>query len=699
MLLAFSATGCSRPDGRVDLSDLNLLLISIDTLRSDRLGAYGDSLAETPRLDDLAERGIRFENVYTHVPLTLPAHSTLFTGKYPFAHGVRTNGSYALRREESTLAEVLQSRGFHTSAIVSSFILSGKFGLEQGFESYDDGLGEGELLRGFTSEIGASEVAAKFLRHTPSLREPFFAFVHFYDPHQPYDPPEPYRQRFASDPYRGEVAYVDAQVGAILDGLREGGLLERTLVVVTSDHGEGFGEHVEVGHGFLAYEEVLRVPLILAAAEGRLAAKTVEDRVRLVDLMPTLLELFGIESPAGVQGESFADLILEPDASALPPREVYFETMLGRDENNWAPLTGLISGDYKYISLPESELYALDHDPGELENLFTGRPDLAQKLDSKLQALWLSNLGSDAADGGHARRQPTAEDFERLEALGYVSSSSARTTRVIDPKRGIRLERQLQRVREHLAVGALDEAFADLDRLSATSEELGVGSYYFLLHQLSAARNDPAAATAALEAGRQRFPDREQFPFLLAHYQLQLGRPRDAEHLAREALAMSPDFSPSLILLGQALEAQERVPEAIAAYRRAADLEPANTPLKIRLAGALARSGDGPAALETYDQLLAAGALDSNADELARAAALNSHFSRLERAESLFRRSLRIHPTGMSYLSFAIVLAQQGRIEEAASQMKTALRGYREELSPEQVEVARRALQEWGHAP
>ncbi len=685
-------TPTATADGRVgeiDLSGRNLLLITVDTLRADRVGAYGDAAAETPRLDALAHRGVRFEHCYSPVPLTLPAHSTLFTGRYPFTHGVRTNGRYFLRPEEVTLAELLKERGYRTWAAVATYILSAKFGLGQGFDGYDDALGSGELIRGFSSEIPADEVAARFKAWLGDgvSKQPFFAWLHFYDPHQPYRPPVPYSERFAEDPYRGEVAFVDGQIGIVLDALQKHGHADNTLVVVTSDHGEGFGEHGEVGHGILAYEEDLRVPLIVAGPG--LAPRVSSDRVRLVDLLPTLLELLRLEAPPGVQGESFAAALTATGATS-PGRDVYFESMLGRDENGWAPLTGLIAGGDKYISLPERELYDLEQDPGETENLFAGGRGVVRDLDRALRELMLSS----PEPAGDARREASREDLAQLEALGYVSSG-ARTEAVIDPKRGIRLEREMQEVRELVAAGRVEEATAGLERLAAANEELGVGSFYFLRHQVAAAKNDEQGAALALEAGMARFPESEQFPFLLAHYQLQLGRAAEAERLARAVVAKSPQFSQAIILHGRALEQLDRLPEAVARYRDAYAFEPRNTELGIRLAEALARSGDAGAAFEVYDRLASEGALDDRGGELVKAAMVSSRFGSPERTEELFRRAIEVDPSGMHHLSFAFVLAQQRKIEEAVAQMEIALGKYREQLAPEQVRMAEMALEKW----
>ncbi len=675
-----------------NVQEFNLLLITIDTLRADRLGVYGDAKAQTPQLDALARSGVRFENCYSHVPLTLPSHSTLFTGRYPFSHGVRNNGNYFLPQAEVTLAELMADRGFHTRADVASFIVSAKFGLGQGFESYDDSLGSGDLIRGFSSEIPADKVARGFRRWLRQERsQPFFAWVHFYDPHQPYQPPSPFAEVFPQDPYAGEIAFVDHEIGGILEELEKLGQLETTLIIVTSDHGEGFGEHGQVGHGILAYEEDLRVPLIFAAG-SQLTPKVVGERVRLVDILPTLVDLYALEVPTRLDGESFAALlqagVSTPDNA--PARDVYFESMLGRDENNWAPLTGLIVNSDKYISLPEPELYNLETDPGELDNQVRSRRATRREIDDALRELLLSSRPI-----GDASRARSDEDLAHLEALGYVSSNSARTDRVIDPKQGIRLERELQKVREDVAAGELERAAAGLERLSELNQEVGVGSYYFLQHQVRAALQDSVGAITALQDGMNRFPESERFPFLLAHYQLQQGNSAEAERVARVVLDKSPKFSQAIILLGRAVEQQGRLAEAVTHYRSAYTQEPRNLSLGRRLAEALVRSGDGPAALDIYDPMVASGVFDEQAEELVKVAMLSSRFGRPDRAVTLFERVLELQPSGLHHLSYAFVLAQQQQLDQATIQMETALRDYSHELTAQQQQLAQQALRQW----
>ncbi|NJL30101.1 MAG: sulfatase-like hydrolase/transferase [Thermoanaerobaculia bacterium] len=491
--IACSAGGRTQPS---DFSGQNLLLITIDTLRPDRLGAYGFTGAATPRLDELSHGGVRFETCYSQVPLTLPSHSTLMTGRLPFSHGVRNNGVNELAASEQTLAEIFAQQGYATSAIVAAYVLLSRFGLAQGFASYDDALG-GDLLQGFKSELHADEIYRKFQRWLHGRRAgKFFAWVHFYDPHLPYEPPPDLGDRFAADPYSGEVAAVDRAVGKIIDDLRAAGLLEQTLVVVTSDHGEAFGEHGEHGHSIFGYEQNLRVPLIFYAPGRLTPERLVSDRVRLVDLMPTLLELFRLPAPTAIDGHSFGDLLRGERRKR--PDDVYFESFAGQLEKNWAPVQGLIVGERKYVSLPEPELYDLGADPGESENLFARERRSAHELDEALRALLIAAAGRAAG----SERALDTEDTEHLTALGYLSPAAQRASKVLDPKRGIIIDHSLGEIEAALAEGESARAGAQLDRLVSENPDVEMPAFFELRSRIAKARGDRAAAIAALEQGR-----------------------------------------------------------------------------------------------------------------------------------------------------------------------------------------------------
>ncbi|HSA96425.1 MAG TPA: sulfatase, partial [Acidobacteriota bacterium] len=356
----------------------NLLVITLDTTRADSLGVYGGEGSHTPNLDRLARDGILFKDCVTPVPLTLPAHASLFTGRTPLGHQVRNNGRYALAPAETTMAERFKEAGFRTYAVVASYVLLGRFGLNQGFDAYDDSLDTYKVMNSYNTEIPADVVSSRFLGWLAAHKdERFFAWVHFYDPHEPYRPPAEYRGGAnVSDSkrlYLGEVEFMDHHVGRILEGLKSLGLGPKTLIVAVGDHGEAFAEHGESGHAIFCYEENIRVPLIVYQETALARGRVVKERVDLTDVLPTLLDIFGIAAGPNVHGRSFA-AALRPGTAVPQARPFYVESLYGFEDWGWAPLAGLIDGDLKLISLPRPELYDLRRDPGEKENLFEARP-------------------------------------------------------------------------------------------------------------------------------------------------------------------------------------------------------------------------------------------------------------------------------------------------------------------------------------
>ncbi len=384
----------------------NIVFISIDTLRADHIGAYGDARASTPTLDALAAQGVLFEKAVSHVPMTLPSHASMFTSLTPPRHGVRDNGTFVLGQRHETLAEVLGASGYRTGAFVGAFVLDAQFGLDQGFERYDDDV-EGTA----ENDRGADEVldATRHWIDEAADDVPWFAFVHLFDPHAPYEPPGAFAERFASDPYAGEIAYVDDALGRFLRELP----LDNTLVVVTSDHGEGLGEHKERTHGMFGYESTLHVPLLFHWRAGLPGGRRVPSRVRHVDVAPTILELVGIEPPATFDGLSLAGLLA---GQSEPDRTSYFESFTYTFNYGSAPLRGVYEEQFKLVALPIIELYDLSRDPGELDNLASQRAGTVERMAKALEQL-----------AGHVSATPTTLDErarERLEALGYVSGAN-----------------------------------------------------------------------------------------------------------------------------------------------------------------------------------------------------------------------------------------------------------------------------------
>ena len=406
-----------------------MLLISIDTLRPDRLGCYGASQVETPAIDALARSGVRFENAFTPVPLTLPAHWTLLTGVEPWHHGVIDNGMTLAAPPAATLAERFAVAGYDTAAFVSAFVLHRTFGLDRGFAHYDDGPAADAALDQLLHATGRADErvdrALAWLRRERT--RPFFLWLHLFDPHAPYDPPEDFRARHAGRPYDGEVAFVDTQVARLLAALDRSGAAGDTLVVLVSDHGESLGEHGEQTHGILLYDATLRVPLIVRLP-GRLPAGEVRrEPATLADVAPTVLALAGLAAAPPLDGR---DLF----GAAGPPRHLAAISEAPHRRLGWGTLVALRDAGWKYIAGPRPELYAIDQDPQETEDRIGSEAARAVPLARAAREVERAMRRQLAA---RPAGEPKREDQARLAALGYVSgprSPAASLPAPPDPK-------------------------------------------------------------------------------------------------------------------------------------------------------------------------------------------------------------------------------------------------------------------------
>jgi arylsulfatase A-like enzyme len=424
LLLAIALVpACSmRPPAEAPLS---VLLITIDTLRADRLGAYGDAKARTPVLDGLAREGVVFERAYTPVPITLPAHVSLMTGLVPPAHGVRGNGSFALGSAPPTLAEALRISGRKTAAFIGGFPLARRFGLSRGFDVYDDIMSKAPGVNYDFAERRAESVVAAATGWLQATSGPVFAWVHLFDPHAPYDPPPAFR---TGEPYRDEIAAVDSATGTLLSvwDARPG----PSVVVVTSDHGEAFGEHGEWSHSLFLYDTTLHVPLLIRGP-GFEAGKRIGVSVSLTDIAATLAEAGGVTGPR-LPGRSLAQA-LEPGAR---DRALYAETMAPRLDFGWSDLRSWREGGFKWIRAPRPELYALADDPEESANRVLEDPERGRVLDRA--------LSRELADTGEksVHRALDAEGAERLRSLGYVQGPGGRGSGA-DPKDRVEVARRI----------------------------------------------------------------------------------------------------------------------------------------------------------------------------------------------------------------------------------------------------------------
>ena len=562
LVLAAFASACGRrdeaPSGKGGGNALNVVILTLDTLRADHVGCYGSPDVETPALDRLAAEGVQFMNAVTAAPLTLPSHSSLFTGTYPPAHGVEDNVGYALPGEEETLAELFRQAGRRTAAFVSAYVLNRCFGISQGFDLFDDDIpmktSKGPLSPDAIQRKG-EETMGRAVRWIEKNRAaPFFLWVHLFDPHSPYTPPEPFASRYPYNPYDGEVAYTDSLVGRLLDVLERTGLAGRTVVMVVGDHGEGLGEHKESYHGLFLYDSTLRVPFIVRVPGC--THRRVEGPVRLIDAAPTLLDLAGLAVPEHMEGRSLAPLMRGQSEGRAPP--AYSETLFPRLHYGWSDLACVRTDRFKYIAAPKPELYDLKEDPREQRNLAAERPDMVKKMALLLNRIRAGSRGR--AREGDRTVQVDARGAEALRLLGYtgtVSPAGKTGSRgnLPDPK---------------------DKAALLLE--SARAERLLSGGDY-------------EGAARAIRSVLAEAPDMVDARITLGVALLEGGRLQEAVKELRECARQAPQLFIVWANLGMALHRLGKEGESFRAFKHALELNPSNLVAMGQMIDACFRTG------------------------------------------------------------------------------------------------------------
>ena len=501
---AVLASACKAP---AKAKDFNVLLVTIDTLRPDRLSCYSRKYLQTPRIDGLAARGVLFERAFAHAPLTLPSHASILLGSTPLAHGADDNGMRVVPRGVPSLPKTLRAAGYATGAFVSAFPLDTRFGLNEGFDVYDDKYPARPAAALDFPERTAEKTMAAALDWLAAQNGRWFLWVHLYDPHSPYAPPEPYATRFAADPYSGEVAYVDETLGKLFGAIDVRGETRRTLVVLTADHGESLGEHGEMTHGYFAYNSTIWVPLVVAAPG--LASARLKDLVSHEDIFPTVCDVLGLPAPASLPGRSFGPLL---EGRTRKARPVYFEALEGYYHHGAAPLRGVIDGPMKFVDSPIPELYDLRNDFDEAKDLASGT-DLARYK----KTLDRTMAGETAAHGGRAARLTDRETAERLRSLGYASGPPAPVKKDFgaadDLKTLLPLEQKLVQATQLEKEGKPDESARLLEDLIAARP--GLTRVYAQLAELEYSRGRREGHLRALERGALANP--ADFTMVSAH--------------------------------------------------------------------------------------------------------------------------------------------------------------------------------------
>ena len=633
--------GAGEMRKNVPANDLSLLIVTLDTTRADRIGAYGYPNIETPNLDRLADDGVVFEQAESVAPLTLPAHSSIFTGLFPPSHGVRDNGGFYLDENSVVLAEILRDSGLRTGGFVGSFVLDSKWGIAQGFDTYFDdfdlrkssGRSPGEIER------PASEVAdatLTWLDEAPQAR--FFSWVHFYDPHSPYKPPEPWASRYPNRPYVGEIAYTDSQVGRLLNWLDENDRADDTIVIVMGDHGESLGEHGESGHGFFVYEGATRVPFIVRAPLDSMQGRRVETPVRAVDVVPTVLELLDVNAAVATDGTSLVPLLTgEVQSMELP---CYSEAVYPRYHFGWSDLVALRIGDMKYIDAPRPELYDLASDPFEENDLYLERSDFADTMKARL-----AEFESGAPDTASPQRveEIDPDTRARLAALGYlgnfVATENEATERssLADPKDKIHLYNLMRQARE-----------------------------------ASMKDNDPEAAIRAFEEVLAEDPSVIDAWVSLGTEQRRVGRIEASIQSCKKALELRPDSELAVINLAHAYRVAGQENDAILGFQQFLKLDPRNEQIHYELAQLLVdnnRLDEADGHLQEALRLAPEMAAAQNARGV-----IKLHLQDPGAAEKLIREALAIK-ADVRLAHFNLALIAEGRGDAG-----TAESLYREEL-------------------
>jgi len=581
----------------LELTNANVLLITLDTTRADRIGAYGYRKAETPHFDALAADGVLFEDTITPTAFTLPSHSSILTGLYPTYHGVRLNGGSALADVHTTLAERLAESGYRCGAFVGAFVLDGRWGLEQGFEHFDDDFeiaGDQRLDLSGVQRPANEVVDAAVSWLSNGDQRPFFSWVHFYDPHTPYDPPEPYRSRLGGEKardlnagedvaadtqahrlrawldeqnalYDGEIAFADFQIGRLLQWLDDRGLADDTVVVVVGDHGEALGSHGETEHGYFVYDYAVRVPFVVKMPDSGFSGVQVRQQVRTIDILPTVLDLVGVEGPAMVHGESLLPLMADPDRQS--PTYAYSESMAPSLQYGWSALYSLRTSDYKFIEAPRSELYDLRADPGESVNVLADHPEIAEALRAELE-----RVREESAAGAPEAQQANLDEqtLSMLASLGYVGGESTgrEGDDLADPKDTLHLFQ---------AVGIAAQLISEDDHAGAVRQLEGVLAEDSLVPQAR---------------------------LLLATSYRKVGRTDDAKALLDEFLRDDPDSVQALIAMATILLEEGQSEEVLAISKRALAVDDRNAQAYELMAGVYMGVNDHRSALPLLQKVV-----------------------------------------------------------------------------------------------
>jgi arylsulfatase A-like enzyme/Flp pilus assembly protein TadD len=604
-LVAGAMAGTVRPQAP------NVILITLDTVRADRVGFLGSQRGLTPNLDTLARQSVVFTRAYSQVPLTTASHATILTGTYPQFHQVNDFG-VPLATDVPYAPDILRAHGYHTAAFIGSLVLDPTArsapGFDRGFDTFDAGFHRrrpGENRYQAIERRGGEVVAHALAWLNLHPRGPFFIWVHLYDAHDPYDPPEPYKSRYASAPYDGEIAYADSAVGKLLSQLRVRGLYDGALIAVMADHGEALGEHGEDTHGIFLYDETIHVPLLFKMPGARSAGKRIENRVQLVDVLPTILQGVGVPVPGEVQGQSLLAMLKPPVAkpetnkepTAPLDRPAYAESDYPHRTFGWSATRSLRAGKYLFIEAPRSELYDQSVDPKAAHNLSSSAAAVTNTMAGQLETF--RRKTSTSKDAPKANTDPELQ--EKLSALGYVASDSSSAPMPgiketgADPKDKVEIVNLLHEAEILKEELHFQEAVPLLEQVIVKEPSLPI-AYLQLGTALTSLRNYEKAVPVLRKAVELR-PDLTVPRYQLGSALFETGDFAGAAVELEAAVARLPEWAEARFLLATTYARLDRMPDAIREYQKVIEGRPNHFGAHLLLGRALALSGDPAAAL------------------------------------------------------------------------------------------------------
>ena len=666
----------------VKTPDQNVLLLTIDTLRADAMSSYGGP-ASTPNLDRLAGDGVRFTFAHAQAVVTLVSHTSILTGEYPFQHGVRDNAGFRLAKGTPTLATILHARGMPTGAFVGAFPLNRQFGLSEGFDVYDDVAARDSLSADFSlPERRAADVVKVADAWIASQQKPWFAWVHVFDPHAPYDPPPPFNSQYSGNPYAGEIAYVDSAIGPLLDLARR--QPRPTTIIVTGDHGESLGEHGERTHGLFAYEATLHIPLLLAQVGGnipeRRSSVTSDVPVRHVDILPTITDVLQATPPQGLPGRT----LLTAANGEAAPRPSYFEAMTAMLKRGWAPLMGVVDGRGKYINLPLDELYDLARDPRETRNLVSSDRARVRTLNALLTGMKPELPGEETRESPEVRAT--------LESLGYVSSGAPRKLRYTeadDPKNLIDVDRLMMDGIELHRQGRDDQAIAAYRKVIARRPDMGLA--YRRLAYLQWDQGQVEQAIATLRAATRAIGPNVDVDVRLGTYLSETGNLAEAIPMLERAAAADPQNTDALNGLGIAYGRANRTAEAIRMFQRILALSPRDAYALENIGTTYLQEGKLQAAEDAFEKALTNDPRSSRAHAGLGVIAMQSGDQ--DRAFAEWKDAVATDPHNFDALfNLASELLRAGRFAEARPYVQQFVTTAPRSLYGPDIERLRRAL-------